>query len=190
MQLPLSVRSFARRRLSRRGYLLNCCDSPGFALTARACPENYLLLFEAFDEGCLRFSTKAAKEGIHELKQSANPNRWFRHEHTISSSCELMLFPLRTFCRHQSSRVMAGVMKHVTDYVISKPAGRLEGPVLAGNRHQDSSLMLLVLLNYHLPRFTPQLWSRGNQSFHFSFINSPVSEDDLGWALTRCKQLA
>ncbi|KAG0589818.1 hypothetical protein M758_1G047000 [Ceratodon purpureus] len=72
------------------------------------------------------------------------------------------MFPLRRFC-HQSNRIMAGVMKHVTDYSISKGRGsNLEVAGQSGgngNSHTES-LMVLVLLNYRLPRFTPLLWSQ------------------------------
>jgi hypothetical protein len=83
------------------------------------------------------------------------------------------MFPLRRFCR-QSNRVMAGVMKHVTDYSINKSRGsnhEVAGQSGANENSHPESLMVLVLLNYRLPRFTPLLWSQGNEStssdFHF-----------------------
>lgn len=77
------------------------------------------------------------------------------------------MFPLRSFCR-QPNKIMAGVMKHVTDYSINRSRGSKQE--VAGqsganrnNKHPES-LMVLVLLNYRLPRFTPLLWNQGNQS--------------------------
>lgn len=75
------------------------------------------------------------------------------------------MFPLRTFCR-QSNRIMAGVMKHVTDFNIHKRReSNHEGVTHSGadRNHHSESLMVLVLLNYRLPRFTPLLWNQGNQ---------------------------
>jgi len=68
--------------------------------------------------------------------------------------------------RNSCSRIMAEVMKpgmkHETDFSIrgSNPeVGTRSGP--DGNSRSESS-MVLVLLNYRLPRYTPLLWSQGN----------------------------
>lgn len=73
------------------------------------------------------------------------------------------MFSLRTFCR-QSNRMMAGVMKHVTDFNILKRSESKNEEVTHSGANGNHQTMVLVLLNYRLPRFTPLLWNQGNQS--------------------------
>lgn len=70
------------------------------------------------------------------------------------------MFSLRTFCRH-SNRMMAGVMKHVTDFNILKRSESNNEEVTYSGADGNHQTMVLVLLNYRLPRFTPLLWNQG-----------------------------
>lgn len=69
------------------------------------------------------------------------------------------MFSLRTFCRH-SNRMMAGVMKHVTDFNILKRSESNNEEVTYSGADGNHQTMVLVLLNYRLPRFTPLLWNQ------------------------------
>uniref|UniRef100_A0A7I4D3F0 thiamine diphosphokinase n=2 Tax=Physcomitrium patens TaxID=3218 RepID=A0A7I4D3F0_PHYPA len=84
------------------------------------------------------------------------------HIGTLLYNCLELMFPIRRLCC-QSNRIMAGVMKHVTDYTIHANRGSNHEAAghsgRQGNHHSESSAVL-VLLNYRLPRFTPLLWSQ------------------------------
>lgn len=93
------------------------------------------------------------------------------HIGTLLYNCLELMFPIRRLCC-QSNRIMAGVMKHVTDYTIHANRGSNHEAAghsgRQGNHHSESSAVL-VLLNYRLPRFTPLLWSQGEQFISSGF---------------------
>lgn len=60
---------------------------------------------------------------------------------------------------------MESVLKHVTDYTINASRG------IGSARSISEAPTAVVVLNYRLPRFTPLLWSQGEELIFFIIIN-------------------
>lgn len=73
------------------------------------------------------------------------------------------------FVCHQSSHFckIAGIMQHKTDYVLNYK-----------KNIRSESTLVLILLNYHLPCFTPQLWGQG--------ISSPLHSRSCFFLMKHC----
>lgn len=79
------------------------------------------------------------------------------------------------------------MMQHNTDHVLFY--GDSRNNMIRSKKKDgddDESIMLvLVLLNYHLPRFTPILWDQGTFSLYFLFVSSSFCSL---WVLTKKKE--
>jgi len=67
------------------------------------------------------------------------------------------------------------MMQHSTDHVLFYGDSRnnmIRSKKKDGDDDDDSIMLVLVLLNYHLPRFTPILWDQGTFSLYFLFVSS------------------
>lgn len=81
---------------------------------------------------------------------------------------------------------MALLMQHITDYTLLESSKDEAG--LETELDEAKSMIVLVLLNYHLPRFTPSLWNQGipfpSLSIYYScFLSCYLSSSFLSLAL-------